>query len=492
MGTDAEIRAVVEEFISTAEQPALLDRGEEPLRLVAGQWELSEWGGRLVLQAWAGERNLSRRILAVTERGRDRLSLATERFPKIPAELQIADLAAPEAGHLEKRMSRLAFRDQFALLLAREYPHWTVEETSADPNLEASLSPAYVRAFLRRKGEGIAAMAAPPEALDCAGVAPFGLIWLDHLRRREKRLRIDRLLLFVPDRRERDVAHRIAVLNPDRLQCAAFIYDDKLRIEQIDPADAGNVDSTLPPCRGAAVVACGMAPDLGIDGVERVPQSAGSVSYEVRGLEFARWMPALPAGKLLCGIGRKKRASMSEAAALARELARVRHGNAEDRQHPLYTRNPEHWLEALVRANPCAIDASLLQYPIYGQAPLFAGRDRGVVDLLAADHTGELVVIELKTSEDIQLPFQAVDYWLRVSKHLAAGDFERLGYFAGATIRRSSPRLLLVAPALSFHSTTETLLGYLDPRIRIMRAGISAGWRKELRVVLRLEGAQRP
>jgi len=51
---------------------------------------------------------------------------------------------------IERRMTRLAFRERFALMLARDFPQWSVAEVSAETNLEASLSPAYVRAFLRR------------------------------------------------------------------------------------------------------------------------------------------------------------------------------------------------------------------------------------------------------------------------------------------------------------------------------------------------------
>ena len=48
----SELRSVIESFIASAVQPAMLDIGEEPLPLVRNQWTLSEWNGRLVLQAW--------------------------------------------------------------------------------------------------------------------------------------------------------------------------------------------------------------------------------------------------------------------------------------------------------------------------------------------------------------------------------------------------------------------------------------------------------
>jgi hypothetical protein len=219
-----------------------------------------------------------------------------------------------------------------------------------------------------------------------------------------------------------------------------------------------------------------------------VEQSDGSISLRVHGLEFGR----SGGGKLSCGIGRKRPCSAATLAKVADEISRVRHEKAEDRQHPLYSQAPEGWLEAQVRANPRIIDASLQPAPIYGQVPIFSGPERGVIDLLGIDDTGRLTVIELKTTADLQLPFQALDYWLRVRKHLAAGDFERLGYFPGMTIRRDAPGILLVAPSLEFHSTTETIIGSLAPHIDFTRVGLGAGWRSELRVMFRLLGAERP
>ncbi len=496
MPNSADLRGVVERFVAGAAQPALLDPGEEPLRMLPEQWSLSDWNGRLLLQVWNADRNLVRRITGLKEERRDRLALITERFPKAQGEMQIADLAAPEGLELQRKSTRTAFRDRFRLMLAREFPEWRVEEVSSEPNLEQSLSPSYVRAFLRRGSTGVAAMAAPPEASDCAGMAAFGLIWFDYLRRREKACQIRRLLLYAPVHRDREVAARAAVMNPVAAPCELYIFDERDRVGPVDLADAGNLDSTLPPCRrpltpnAEAPVFSGLSNDLAE--VDRVEQSDGSISLRVRGLEFARWSGGNLGGKLTCGIGRRRRATMETVAAMAREVARVRSEATDDRQHPLYSQFPEGWLESQVRANPQIIDASLRRGPIYGQVPVFGGADRGVIDLLGVDHTGRLVVIELKATADVQLPFQAIDYWLRVRKHLAAGDFERLGYFGGIPVRPDAPRILLVAPALEFHSTSEAILGYVSPQIDITRVGLAADWRRELRVMFRLRGAERP
>jgi hypothetical protein len=405
---------MVESFVAAAVQPAMLDPGEEPLLLVSDQWNVSTWNGRLVLEAWDEHRNLVRKIVALKERRRDRLCLITERFRKAQAELEIADLAAPGGRDLERRASRNAFSERFRLMLAREWPDWRIAEVSTDANLEASLSTSYARALLRQGSTGIAVMAAPPGTLSGAGIVAFGLIWLDHLRHREKALSVGRLLLYVPLGSGHDVSPRVSCLDPAKIACHLFAFDDKDRAGAIDLADAGNIASTLPPR----------------------------------------------------GMTKRKR--------------------------PSFRLEPEALLEAQVRSHPEAIDASLHSAPIYGQVPVFAGGDRGVIDLLGIDHTGRLVVIELKAGADLHLPFQALDYWLRVRKHLDAGDFERLGYFPGQVISREAPRILLVAPALEFHSTTETLLDALAPMIEFTRIGLASDWHAGLRVMFRLQGSERP
>jgi hypothetical protein len=490
--SSAELREILLTFISGASQPALLDPGEEPLRLIPEHWEISEWNGRISFQVWDDRRNLVCRIAGVKEQRRGRLALFTERFPKTQGEIQIADLAGPQGLEIEKRATRTAFRERFRFMLAREFPEWKIDDLSSETDLEHSLSPAYIRAMVRRGATGVAALAVPPGAAEPAGVVAFALIWLDHLRRRERGLTIQRLMIFCPAESAREIAPRVAQLNPARVDRGVVAFDERDRVGTVDLSDAGNLESSLPPSR-RPVSPNAEAPALPeMSEVDRVEQSDGTIAFRVRGLEFARWRPAGRGGRLTCGVGRRRACGVGTLMAMGREIARVRSADAEDRQHPLYTQCPEGWLESAVRTKPSALDASLLDAPIYGQVPIFAGCDHGIVDLLGIDHTGRLVVIEVKASMDLQLPFQAIDYWLRVRKHLAAGDFHRLGYFPGATVRMDAPRILLVAPALEFHSTSETLLSYLRPEIEITRVGLSAEWRSELKVMFRLSSAERP
>jgi hypothetical protein len=153
---------------------------------------------------------------------------------------------------------------------------------------------------------------------------------------------------------------------------------------------------------------------------------------------------------------------------------------------------PEASLEASVRKQIQVISPDLLPSPVYGQVPAVVGLDRGIMDLLAATRDGRLAVIELKASQDPQLPIQALDYWLRVNWHAAQGDFSALGFFPGVPLRRDPPRLILVAPALEFHPTTERLLRYLSPSIEVERVGVAIPWENGLRVLFRACGAQAP
>lgn len=150
-------------------------------------------------------------------------------------------------------------------------------------------------------------------------------------------------------------------------------------------------------------------------------------------------------------------------------------------------RTPEAELERIIRSNIRALDAALEPNLVYRQTPAIAGMDRGILDLLAIDVHGRLAVIELKATQDIHLPLQALDYWMRVRWHLKEGDFDRFGYFPQSKILRVPPILYLAAPALEFHPSTDTILRFFDPAISVVRLGIGANWKCDLKVISRQE-----
>ena len=157
---------------------------------------------------------------------------------------------------------------------------------------------------------------------------------------------------------------------------------------------------------------------------------------------------------------------------------------------PPLTDSSERALEACVRSNPSVIEASLLPAPVHGQVLTFAAADRDLIDLLALSASGRLVVLELKTSEDIHLPLQALDYWMRIRWHAERAELREL--FPGAQLSNLPPQLLLVAPAMAFHSANASILRYFSPEIEVERVGLNADWPRNLKVVLRLKASDAP
>ena len=84
----------------------------------------------------------------------------------------------------------------------------------------------------------------------------------------------------------------------------------------------------------------------------------------------------------------------------------------------------------------------------------------------------------------LHLPLQGLDYWSRVRWHHQRGEFQKFGYFAGRELSPRDPVLLLVAPALRIHPTTDQVLQYLSPEIDWTLLAIDERWR-------RLENANR-
>ncbi len=225
----------------------------------------------------------------------------------------------------------------------------------------------------------------------------------------------------------------------------------------------------------------------------------------LHGLEFARVRCGAAAHsfareeEITFGAGANETPLNDETETLCRELcdrlfrSRRPDGAGSD---PLFRLQPERWLEAEFRSALPEFLPGLRGDLLYSQVPALSSGDRGMLDLLTLDRNGRLVVIELKADEDLHLPLQALDYWIRVralnadrqpsvcaDRPLSA--FERAGYFAGAEVSPLPPRLLLAGPALRIHPANETVLRYLSPEVEWELIAVIEHWRRELKVIFR-------
>ena len=151
--------------------------------------------------------------------------------------------------------------------------------------------------------------------------------------------------------------------------------------------------------------------------------------------------------KISFGAGANETPLTEENEGLCRDLCKrlflSRHADGAHTD-PLFRMQPERWLEARLRSGIAELLPGLRGDLLYTQVPALSAGDRGLLDLLTLDRNGRLVVVELKADEDLHLPLQALDYWIRVralndDRQPAAGNaggrplsaFERQGYFPG-------------------------------------------------------------
>ena len=489
-----EASLAIERFLKSATKPVLIEPGDDLLAVSRETFVFAERGSALTVECWNETRNLVRRVLRVKLERSGRLELEVERFGGRTGPLTMLDLDRAANREAARRGTRLRYRERFRQCLHRQFPDWRIVELSTEPDLEHTLSPSFPRAFLRKGSTGLAAIGAADDSLSPDGALAFGLIWLDYLRRRERGLLIEGLAIFLPVGAEATTCHRVRHLNPNAARYSVFVHDSAGE-ERVQPGDYTNLFTRLDPCRqplaGASQPLMRLAGRLAaIPGVERRNRTDGSAGFAVNGLEFAR----VSADALAFGLDRKHSirsdavltdVHAAEIEALAMGLGAMRNADAPDRHNPLYQRHPEAWLESRIRADIEALDATLLPSPVYGQVPEFAAGDRSIIDLLAVDRDGRLVIIEVKADQDIHLPLQALDYWMRVKWHLERGEFAKNGYFPGISLRADPPRLILAAPALDWHPSNEGVLRYIAPTLDILRLGVGIEWRRDLKVMFR-------
>lgn len=484
------LSAAVDAFVKAARKPAVLDFGDKPMRLIEGQYALEVRAGKLSVEVWEEGRSLCRKILSIDRASAAVMDCTVQRFGGATGTLAFLDLDRPQTASRAIRGTRQSFTEQFRRMLCRQFPGWQIGSISSALDLRRSFSATFPRAWLSRGYHHIAALACPSPELEPA-ILPSALLWYDYLASNLNSPCQLSLCLFLPEQSGNLTAHRLHWLTGRPLQPRIFRFNEHGMAGEVDPQDLGNLETRL----AARYASSDLTAELeliigqlaGMEGVGCCPEIGGEISIRFRGLEFAR----LESGKFKLGIDSKEVVVLSEVhriESFARHLAGLSHCARGVRPElPCF---PERWFESSIRSNLGIVDPELIPDLVHGQVLTFAGGERELIDLLSITPSGRLVILELKTSEDIRLPIQALDYWTRILWHAERDELNHL--FPGVPVAKEAPKLLLVAPALSFHPSNEILLRYFSPDIEVERIGVNSDWESALQVAFRLRGADLP
>ena len=510
----------IEQYLVDHPAAALLEDGRVLFDMRTARYAVTGDHGRCLLQLWSEERNLIRTVVEVQERAQC-LRIATRRMgaakPQTLELVPTSDRRTPTARDAARR----SYQRLLERVLTRQFIGSKVDGLRSAMDLEHSFGPAYVRGRLLKgtAAEAVIGVSQTESASTADGVLTLGILWLDHCRQHgDSRRHFGGLRVVVPAGAWRTTAERMAWLNHAAADFQLFTLDERSEeLTAVDYRDTGNLDSRLVHAFSAAAAIeraqegtnrlMALVPPAARGRVELRPRSATEVGLLLHGLEFARVRHGFAAhsfareDEITFGAGANETPLTPENEPLCRDLFErlflSRHGDGAHTD-PLFRLQPERWLEARLRGEIAELLPGLRGDLLYSQVPALSTGDRGMLDLLTLDRNGRLAVIELKADEDLHLPLQALDYWIRVralnnDRQPVAGigggrplsAFERQGYFSGVQVSPLAPRLLLAAPALRIHPANEPVLRYFSPEVEWELIAFTEHWRRELKVVFR-------
>ncbi len=500
---------MLSDFLNGARAAVVVEDGAIVFDLAESKYSISGEYNKCLLHLWSHERNIVRRVLDA-EMKATTLRLQVQRMGQNrPTRIDFCR-DRDQRSLAARRASRTAYEPRLRRALEKNLPEWTVVRLTTSIDLEHSFGPACLRGWLRQGQRALAIVGVNDQETQATvdGALTSGILWLEacRLAQRERRV-VEGLALIVPKGTAALTRQRMAHLHPTAAKW--YLYEFDQREDALVPADLGDcgnlatrlvhsLDEGLTRERFAESIARigGILPQA-----EVVVLSPALISFRRHGLEFAQARIAHDPRnfqsneEIVFGVGPEERVlnpdNETQFTDLVRLAAAVRRKDGP-KNHALWRMHPERWLESLVVRDIASLDGRLRSEFVYAQVPAFAAADRAMIDILAETREARLAVIELKADEDIHLPLQGVDYWSRVAWHQSRGEFAQFGYFPGRQISPQKPLLILVAPALHLHPTTDTILRFLSPEIDWEVLGIDEHWRDEIRVVFRKRPERAP
>lgn len=493
---------MLSDFLYSSRTAVAVEDGAIIFDLADAKYSISGEHDKCFIHLWSNERNVVRRVLDAEVKAAT-LRLQVQRMGHSrPTRLDICrdrDQRSPST----RRTARVAYEPRLRRALERSFPGWGIVRMTTGMDLEHSFGPAYLRGWMRQGQRALAIVGVNDSETQATvdGALTCGILWLEACRMagQERRV-IEGLVLVVPKGAAALTAERFAHLDSAAAKWRLYEFDQREdALSEVDIRDRGNLATrlvravdepqALERLRGSIERMHGILPEA-----EVIALSPAEVSFRCCGLEFAQARIVHDSRnfqlgeEIVFGIGPEERildeCNEADFADLVRLAAAVRRKDGP-KNHPLWRMHPERWLESAAAGNIAALDGRLRTDCLYRQVPAFSAADRAMIDILVMTQTNRLAVIELKADEDIHLPLQGVDYWARVAWHQAREELATYGYFPSYEASAEKPLLMLVAPALHVHPSTDTVLRYLSPEIEWELIGIDEHWRDELRVIFR-------
>ncbi|HEU0005494.1 MAG TPA: hypothetical protein VFS12_05825, partial [Terriglobia bacterium] len=490
-----QLKARIEGWIERQRDPVLYRQGRRVGRLNQVRFSLDCIVKNLVLNCRIQGTNLRARLLQATQDDFGTVALQAELLGR----MEIFEIRPALESLISRPLqeTRSDFRQAIENLIRRNYPKAQILKSSLSTDLEHSLSGKYVRLQFRSGNCWRIAIAACPQEDQATidGLLSNGLLWRDFLRQRGLAGQ-DTLLLLAPWDKLLVLKSRLGWISGAGRDIQLMTMDSETEtLTPVDLWDCGNLDTALTQVQT-------ISDGRSLDDDERVrrvlslapeqitwsrSENGNTVAFRIRGLEFAH-LQLGRRSRLTFGVGLPAvvrteadwgRLKDTVDELLAEQSTPLRAGNS--RVAP----RPERWLESLLLQDIRAIDARFDPRFVYPQVPAFLGGDRGMIDILSVTSEGRLAVLELKVSEDIELPMQGLDYWLRVRWHHARNEFQTHGYFPSVTLSPLPPLLFFVCPQFRYHSSFPLLTGQIEPAVPLIQVGINENWREGVRVVLR-------
>jgi hypothetical protein len=500
----------LETFLTATPHALVMEDGAVLFEMAQARFSVQAASGRCVLQLWSEERNLVRTVISVEKR-KDTLRLEVMRFGQTKPQLLRLVADRDQRTPFLRDTARTRYLRLLERLLTRHFGDWKVSALRASADPEHSFGPAHVRCLLERgqSAWGLVAINGEEMASSVDGIVAAAVLWLEYCRvRAGKRRVVEGVKILVPARTAATVRARLAWMNPESAKWELYEVDEvheelaPIAIEvdgnlEVHLSTAFRRESALERCRKGVDRLLSLLSEEARSRVEVEPRNPTEVSLRLHGLEFARVQYGVAADSfarqecISFGAGAHETPLNDETEPLFRHLTeKLFEGRrpGESMRNPLYRLQPERWLESRLRREVSDLEPQICPQPVYTQVPAMTCADRGMLDLLAVTRAGRLVVLELKANEDLHLPFQGLDYWMRVRALHSAGEFKRSGYFPGVELSPAVPLLYFVVPSLRLHSSFDTIMRHISPEVEWRLLALDERWRQNLRVIFRKQG----